>query len=493
MKRSHISFCVLVATFLLGLWLVGVQSGLGLEIKAQVDLNPDFDQFGSQIPTVQIYEDASGEKSSAFGIYDTGCSVVTWSAYDQFISPVPIKVFDGAEAEGIGGTLTGDVSQPGKVLVAGMHAVDFLTLEYDPSKAAFAPGDPAEHGVQLFVGKSIGSPDLPTITGTPIHNGRLVSDPAAQNGVAAKIGMQWGLDLGALVEELIGDIDPAMADSFEGIFWPMPNVEFVAPNSKLTQIPNDDDTPLIDESTTAPVRIPLALYGEDNHDDPGDMITASYNPFQKTGVVLSDGGATIGDDPNDRLAMLVDTGAALSIVSTQMAIDLGFDPESSTPEFSVEVQGAAGGIGSIKGFTIDSLELPVDDDGIDGPDGKVLFTNVPVFVYDVMPADTDPEEGLDGILGMNLFNYAYEMLYDPFDDLGPSLSLTFLNDPYQEVLDPGLLEDLGDLGLLFPQSALSIPGVRGGAEPVPEPSTWVLLATGGALLLCWRLRRRRAA
>ena len=59
--------------------------------------------------------------------------------------------------------------------------------------------------------------------------------------------------------------------------------------------------------------------------------------------------------------------------------------------------------------------------------------------------------------------------------------------------DPGLWAELGSLGVLLPQSALSIPGVRSGAPPVPEPSTWVLLATGGVLLLFWRLRRRPAA
>jgi hypothetical protein len=491
-RRAQILRSAWAVTLLLGIWSVGVQSGLGTDI--QVDLDPLLDQYGSQIGTFQIYDDGSGQLASAFGIYDTGASVVTWSAYDQALSPLPIMVPGGAGAEGIGGTLTGDVSQPGQIIVGGMQAVDFLTLNYDPTKVAFAPGSSEEHGIQLLVGTSAGSPDLPTITGTPIHNGRLASNPGAPNGIAAKINMQWGLDLGALVTELLGGSDPmGLEELFQGVIWPMPDIEFVAPNTKLQAIPDNPATPLIDESTTQPVRIPLASYGVDNHASPGETITTSYNPFQHTGVVLSQGGTTLGNDPSHRLAMLVDTGASLSIISTRMAANLGLN--LSAPEYSIEVQGAAGSVGTIPGFTIDSLELPVDDNGDGVFDGKVTFTHVPVFVYDVTPADTDPAEGLDGILGMNLFNYASEMLYDPFDPLGPSLSLTFLNNPYLEEIDPALLADLQALGLTLPQWAQSIgiPGVRGGPAAVPEPSTLVLLAAGGLFLVVWRLRRRRPA
>ncbi len=502
MKLAHTLRCMLAVSFVLGIWPAGVNSGLAVEIL--VDLDPVLDRFGSQIETVQIYEDASGQRMS-YAIYDTGASVITVSAYDQMFlgmpefpgDPIPIKVPNGAGAEGIGGTLTGDVSQPGTILAAGIEAMAFIDvfpyIQFDLSNAAFVPGDPGEHGVQVFVGTQTGSASLPTITGTPIHNGRLSSNPGGPNGVAAKIDMQWGgLDLGAL----LGGFGDEWAALFAGITLSMPNVEFVAPGTTLQKKADDPSTPLVNESTTAPVRIPLALYGEDNHEDPGDSITYSYNPFQNSGVVLSDNGATIGGDPANRLAMLFDTGAALSIVSTEMALDLGFDPDSSVPEFSVEVQGAAGGIGRIPGFTIDFLELPVDDDGDGTPDGSVRFTNVPVFVYDVTPADTDPEDGLDGILGMNLFNTASEMLYDPSDS---SLSLTFLNDPYREVLDLETLELLEGMvgtleeayGLQFPSTAqfLGVPGVRGGPPIVPEPSTLALLATGGLLLLVWRRRR----
>ena len=487
---------VVAATFLLALWAAGVQPGLGVEI--QVDLDPFLDRFGSQLETIQIYRDAAGDRA-AYSIYDTGASVVTWAVEDQEAGiPIPIKVPNGAQAEGIGGTLVGDVSQPGTVLSVGMDAIrytsDFPYVQYDFGNAAFVPGSPAEHGVQVLVGTRGGSPDLPTITGTPIHNGRLPSfDPGTPNGIAAKINMQWGIDMGSFLGDILGGDDPlGLVALFTGVKWPTPNVQFVAPGVTLQQIPDDPLTPL-NESTTAPVRIPLAHYGLDNHQNPGDTITTSYNPFQNTGVVLSHHGATVGDDPNDRLAMLFDTGASLSIISKKMAAGLGLN--LSAPEYSIDVQGAAGGVGALPGFTIESLKLPVDDNGDGVFDGAVVLHNVPVFVYDVTPADTDPAEGLDGILGMNLFNSAYEMLYDPLDPLGPSLRLTFLNDYYQEDIDPGLLGELGPLLALLPQSAqtIGVPGVRGGPAAVPEPSTLALLATGGLLLLVWRLRRRRAA
>lgn len=542
MKPAQILCGVLAVAVPLVVWPAGAGSSLALDLTVQLD--PVLDRFGSQIETVQVYEDADGQRAT-FGIYDTGASVITISAYDQMFlrdfvgTAIPIKVYDGASAEGIGGTLTGDVSMPGTIRAAGIEAVqftDFFDMNFDLSKAAFVPGGDGEHGVQAFVGTPDGSPYLSTITGTPIHNGRLGSDPDAPNGIAAKINMQWDLfDLGSL----LGGFDEEWGNLFKGITLSMPNVEFVAPGTKLEAIPDDDTTPLVDETSTAPVRVPLALFGEDNHENPGDMITSSYNPIQNTGVVLSHDGVTVGG-PDDKKTMLFDTGSMLTIMSTEMAKDLlGFDPDPSTSPFSVEVQGAAGGIGRIPGYTIDALELPVDDDGDGTPDGKVRFEDVPIFVYDVTPAEADPEEGLDGILGMNLFNTAAEMVYDPFDPSGASLSLTFLENPYREDLDPGdlglfedflgsyaeylellglevpdleaggvesLLQFVDDLMLLAeafngqsypwlasPIDGSQVPGSRTPPAAIPEPSTLVLLALGAVTVLLWRFRRRRAA
>ncbi|HID23477.1 MAG TPA: hypothetical protein EYP14_13915, partial [Planctomycetaceae bacterium] len=100
-----------------------------LATNLQIPLDPVFDTFGFQPETVQAYlvPGTDDYKVGLTSIFDTGASVVTFSAVDQLLfetatnSGIPIKVPGGAEAQGVGGTLTGDVSQPGTVLVDGAH------------------------------------------------------------------------------------------------------------------------------------------------------------------------------------------------------------------------------------------------------------------------------------------------------------------------------------------------------------------------------------
>ena len=100
-----------------------------------VALNKDFDQFGDQVVTVQGFETATGVSSAGagFGIFDTGASAVTFSPDDaatfQILeNPIPIKNPGGAQAEGIGGAITGDVSAPVTIVADGLHA---STLSFD--------------------------------------------------------------------------------------------------------------------------------------------------------------------------------------------------------------------------------------------------------------------------------------------------------------------------------------------------------------------------
>ena len=98
-----------------------------------VPLDPTLDQIGFQPVVVQAFDDPNTPEQEAwvaFGIFDTGASVVTLSANDSFFfqPPFPIKIPNGAVADGIGGTLTGDVSQPVSVLVDGFDAA---SLEFE--------------------------------------------------------------------------------------------------------------------------------------------------------------------------------------------------------------------------------------------------------------------------------------------------------------------------------------------------------------------------
>ena len=349
-----------------------------------IPLDATLDQFGDQVLTVQAYGDAS---RTTFGIFDTGASAVTFSPDDQTLfqflaSGIPIKNAGGAQASGIGGDITGDVSDPGQILADGIHAAG---LSFDaqgfPVFTISLDGGAAADNVQAMVGTDSGSPSLPTITGTPILN----PSQADPNGAAAKIDFQ-----GATLD---------FSDLIPGLTLSVPDLHFVSPGTSLQGVSG---------VTTDPVTIPLQLFGEDNHAAPGDSITNSPSPMQPD-VQLVDQSLSVGQQH-----FLLDTGSQLTVISTAAAHALGLDQQ--TPTTTIDVQGV-GGTTTVPGYTLDELDLPTSDGG------QVAFTNVPVYVLDIAP-------GIDGLLGTNLWDTASSMLYDPFNPSGsPTLQLTFQTNP----------------------------------------------------------------
>lgn len=429
----------------------------------EVPLFPGFDNFGYQFEVVQAYGDGPNAVVS-FGIYDTGASVATLSNEDQdaftFLgSPVPIKVPNGASATAIGGsgTLTGDVSDPGTLTAAGMSAFAFdpVTLDFTINLSSGV----AVPGIQMFVGTASGSPDLPNIVGTPIH----APGSLSPLGSSARIDMRgYEFDLGLFLPG-----DPL----FAGIKLTLPDVEFLAPGATLTP----------DIDTYVPVNIPVRLYGEDSTANPGDLPSTGHNPVIDL-VSVTKGANQVGSK-----TYLFDTGAQLSIISEEIALGLGLDLNS--PEDTIQVQGASGTV-SVPGFTIDSLEIPRSDGGV------VRFLDVPIYVLDI-------GEGIDGILGMNLFNGADGLVYDPFGPNGPLVSMTFLNnrtlteeENLQELYDDltadidGALiaELLAAFGNRFADAQFVVaPGVR----LVPEPCNAVLVIIAASAVALMRRRRER--
>jgi predicted aspartyl protease len=500
MNRKFSTWLFAGALLAMNVGSLSAQTAVGPTLS--IPLFPGFDNFGNQFAVVQTWDNGTGPRT-AFSIYDTGASVVTLSANDQalfeLLAPgqaVPIKTPGGASATAIGGsgTLIGDVSQPGAVRAAGLSAFvfDLNTLDFgvDPLAGIEVPG------IQMFVGTPSGSSVLPTITGTPIHIPS--SAPGHENGTAALVDMRsYQLDLGALLG------DPL----FENVFLAMPDVAFVPRGASIAG----------KVDTFEPVHIPVVLYGEDNTANPGELPSASYNPVvpgvQTTSGLFTDTNRT----------MLFDTGAQLSIISTEMAEQLGLNLDS--PETSIDVQGASGGA-TIPGYTLDTLRLPRDVPGT-----FLEFTDVPVFVLDI-------GHGIDGILGMNLFNGADEILYDPFraaEDGGPLFSVSFLegrtteydeqladilpvfNDEFEQTIADfvaaytALLEELNEdpaydfdipaeVAGLEAQLAMISTGfgsrfaVQGplfvGVQPVPEPATHLLALLGLAAISRWVRRRR---
>src|SRR5262245_8939141 len=401
----------------------------------EVPLDPFLDQFGNQFEIVMVYHTDDGlEDRVTFGIFDTGASPCTVAWTDQLFfdfvgQAIPLLESGGvpveATAEVLGGSLTGFVSEPGTIRADGLHAVDFEAY-FNQEGGIDMTGAAAMDNVQAMIGTDTGSPNLPTIVGTPILNGRIPG--ATTDGLAVLID-QTGLeiDLGALFPDI-----PEVA----GLIFRVPDVNFVAPGTQL----------VAGAETTAPVRVPVTFVGIDNHTDPGLTLTESYNPVATVQLTNTVDQATF--EVNDQ-TFLLDTGAQLSVISTAIAVQLGLDLDN--PDLTIDV-GGAGGTVSIPGFTIESLTLPRDDNNDGVIDGELVFTSVPIFVLD-LGAD------IDGILGMNLLNTMSQMVYDPTDPDGagpggPSLQFTFSTAPREEYSE----EDLGNLGLLMPMFAGTLGG-----------------------------------
>ncbi len=125
------------------------------------------------------------------------------------------------------------------------------------------------------------------------------------------------------------------------------------------------------------------------HDDPVSP-TIVQNGGLFLDVDLTRGSGSIQDEP-----FLFDTGASLTVISTNTAVLMGIDPILDAPDFRLAVEGSGGVSAGIPGYIADSLTLNTAG-------GTFTVSDVPVAVLDV----TDPTNVgniIPGILGMNIF------------------------------------------------------------------------------------------
>jgi hypothetical protein len=342
-----------------------------------IALNPVLDRTGQQA----VLRSSPGGSITDYGIFDTGASSITFSAGDR--GSIPVKVQGGATAGGLGGAVVGDVSQPTMITAdsfttgEGSSSSDGgpVTNGMTPLLPGTGPGSGGGSNgngsgnsgiIQAFLGTASGSPQLPTLVGTPIL-APYVNDPS---GMAALISM----------------------GSFLYGGFAMNGVTFVASGTSLAG---------------SAVQIPLTLSGPDNHMSPGSDVTRCPVPLQDS-VTVVDGSATVSQQQ-----FLFDTGAQVSVISPATATALGLDLKHPAGTMSVE---GVGGAQDVPTFVVSAIEMPTTNGGL------VQFTNVPVAVLNLA-------EGIEGVLGMNLFKGLSSMLYDPYGPGGAVLSFGSLVPP----------------------------------------------------------------
>lgn len=137
---------------------------------------------------------------------------------------------------------------------------------------------------------------------------------------------------------------------------------------------------------------------------------------------------------------VLDTGAQLSLLSSNVAFDLGLDSNNNgtlnDEAIAFQEIGGVGGTINAPVLLFDEVRLPTNE-GV-----ELIFSNIQVAIADIDPT-------IDGILGMNFLSSGWSgSIFGDLGDLG------------------GLLDDAGLLGLLDDLGGLGILGL-GGTEAAP--------------------------
>jgi len=200
-----------------------------------------------------------------------------------------------------------------------------------------------------------------------------------------------------------------------------------------------------------------------NLDDPGEDPSVGTSP-KIDGVRISWDGVT-----EATARMIVDTGAPLTFVSSEIALAMGLDPDVVGPDDVKQVAGVTGAVVEVPGYWMDHLILTT----MDGD--ELVYGSAMIYILDIF--DEQGNIYCDGLIGNNLFHYETDLVgYTTvfFDMEFGYLGLNhpdFTAAPYM----PELLANLPD-----PDVAV-----------VPVPSALLLALTGlGGLF--WT-RRRTAA
>jgi hypothetical protein len=151
------------------------------------------------------------------------------------------------------------------------------------------------------------------------------------------------------------------------------------------------------------------------------------------GVKLENGGRKL------TATLALDTGGAVSIISTQLARKLGLDLEH--PDMKAPLMGVGQGAPEVKGYWLTSVSVPT------AGGEPLVYRRAPYFVADV--------KGIDGTVGANL------LVPSVYIDLSANILET---DPM------GVLSSIRQGAAPFSRIVLDLPHKRLGLDPTPAPA-----------------------
>jgi len=369
-------------------------------------------------------------------ILDTGASGNLISAMTQgFIDDpllgdwpgvsLPIKSHNTIEIGGIGDDVGyASVSEPVNVQVNGNYFLQ-QAIEADPENIDVDfTGFPIEYNCQMIVA---------TLDGTPYVSVDLVGMPFLQDKWTVIYPQQrvtgaWNTWLP--FDQNTADVrfydrgSPEVPDCAE---W----IELWYPEGQLHNLDNPGEDPSVSTSPNI------------------DGVRLSYEGLETTA------------------RMIVDTGAPLTFISSEVALAMGLDPESTNPDDLRQIGGVTGTVVEVPGFFIDYLTLET----IDGD--ELIYVSMMVYVLDIL--DSEGEIYTDGLIGNNLFHYERdpEGAYVGYDTVFFDMEEGLLGLNHPDFVDAPFMPEV----LLTLQEQYE-------SGAVPLPPTWMLLSLGlGGFLL----------
>ncbi len=296
------------------------------------------------------------------GLFDTGASINIISnagAMRTGIYSSDLLTPNITEIGGATSSVFGNVSQPLGVFMDGLAAIDQNTMTLDDSNMV------GQSNVSVIVGdiSEPNEPGLPTVIGTPVS---------------------------VYFVTTISNEHPVSV-IYDGNNYTSPDIKFYDHfDSRIPDYANRVPLNLIPAGAADVQYFPDLEGIFDFVFQPGSSSTIGsllQSRFFVNSVDLRNG----TNSAIDRDRFLLDTGAQITVVGTNVGARLGLNPND--PDFEVDIQDATGHITIEPGFYLDSLEIAVLGEWL-------RFTNVPVVMLDV-----GSSEGgfLDGIIGMNLF------------------------------------------------------------------------------------------